>query len=488
MRRVFPDKNLSSAYKMKRKLEELSGLEEEVYHCCINSCTMFSGPFEHRQACPICDEPRYDNRNHPRNVFRYLPLIPRLQALFKSRKMIQMLQYRQELGPYDGTLRDVFDSLHFRSLLEKDVSVNGVDYAHKIGELDTDLFIGFTFDGVSLWRGLGSQKARASTTCWPLAVVIYSLSPKLRTRLEYVFSLGIIPGPHSPKHVNSFLFPFFQECCKGAVGIPTYHAELEEMFDLRFWSIFNTMDMPGLAKADGGKGAGSIIPCHQCPINGVRNPDSTKGKTYYLPHHHPDAEESQTNDLLANPKTHKDFVEAWHELAEAETVAEHEAIQKARGITCIPILGLLPSTDLVRSFPFGLMHLLFENNAPNLVAHWKGNYKKLDPTDDPYALDEKTWKVIGKETASSVRTTPSWMARAMPDIWENSARYTAEAWAFWITWVAPYVMEGRLPDEHYRHLLLFSHIIKTATLLEIEEGTLEQLDMDVRLWHEQYEE
>jgi hypothetical protein len=214
---------LRSPYIMKKKLQHLSGLEEERYDCCIDSCMLFAGPFADLDACKICSEPRRDNRGKPRNVFRYLPIIPRLQAFFQSERIIDMLRYRQELGPYEGTLRDVFDGEHFRDILGKTVSIDGVDYEHKIGDSEWDIFLGFTFDGVSLWRGLGSIQSRASATCWPVAVIVYSFNPILRTRQEHIFSLGIIPGPHSPKHVNSFLHPFFDECRKGAIGILTFH-------------------------------------------------------------------------------------------------------------------------------------------------------------------------------------------------------------------------------------------------------------------------
>jgi hypothetical protein len=248
------------------------------------------------------------------------------------------------------------------------------------------------------------------------------------------------------------------------------------------------MDMPALAKANGSKNAGAIIPCHECPINGIRDPAKKSVTTYYVPHQHPGDEESQTDNLLANLKTHAFYEAAWHKLSEAETAAEYKEVQSEYGITCIPILGLLPLIDLVKSFPYGLMHLLFENNAPNMVMHWQGNYKKLDSQDDAYALDDAIWEQIGLETAATIRTTPSTMTRATPDIWLHSSKFTAESWAFWITWLAPYLMEGRLPAVHYDHLLLFTDIIKIVTSLEITEEMLETLNVNVKLWHAQYEE
>lgn len=479
---------LSSPYIMKKKLERFSDVVDVPYDCCIDSCMAFTGPYEDLEKCKICNEPRYDNRGRPRNIFRYLPLIPRLQAFFQSDRIIDMLGYREELGPYDGTMRDVFDSEHFRDLLDKTVRIDGVEYPHKIGDSKWDIFVGFTFDGVSLWRGLGSIKSRASTTCWPAAVIIYSFNPSLRTRLEHVFSLGVIPGPHSPKHVNSFLHPFYCEARQGAIGIPTFNRRENRMFQMHFYAIFNTMDMPGLAKVNGGKNAGAIVPCEKCEIEGIRDPSKKSVTTYYVPHQRPGEDESQTEYLLANPKTHEHFEEVWYWLTEATSVKEYKEIQQRYGVTSVPILGLLPSIDLVKSFPYGMMHLLFENLAPNLVLLWKGIYKNLDSSEDPYVLDEKVWETIGKETIGSIRTTPSSMVRAMPDIFLHATKYTAESWAFWITWLAPYLLEGRLPNDHYEHLLLLVDIIKAVTSLELEEDKLDLLEADVCRWHAQYEE
>jgi hypothetical protein len=482
----WPELNLPSAYRMEKELETLSGLEEDIYHCCINSCVLFTGEFEDCQACPICEEPRLDGRQKPRNVFRYLPLQPRLQALFKSPKMLDKLQYRKNLGPFTDTYRDVFDSEHFRTLLQTKVVMDGTEYPHKIGEFDTDIFIGFGVDGVSLYRGLGAQQSRASVTCWPLVVFVYSFDPQTQTRTENTFMLGVIPGPKQPKHFNSFITPFHKECRKGAIGVPTYHSAEQRLFNLHWYLLHSQVDILAAVKARCCKGPGAINPCHECRIKAIYDPNAAR-KTYYLPHQRPDDEEPRTEYLLSNLKTHADFVKIWDELAQAKDNKEYEELTKKHGVTGIPLLGLLPSIDMVKSFPYGLMHQLFANAVPNLVLHWKGDFKKLDPVEDVYALSQAAWEAIGSATAASARTTPSWMIRLMPDIFLNSHKYTCESWAFWIVWIAPLLLKGRLPEEHYQHLLLFSKIIKVATSLEITTQQLDELDLDIRVWHAEYE-
>lgn len=157
-----------------------------------------------------------------------------------------------------------------------------------------------------------------------------------------------------------------EECIQGAIDIPTWHSRCEEMFDLHFYPINGIFDGPAMSKANGCKDSGAFVPCHEFPIEGIRDP-SKKGGTYYLPHQRPDDEESRTDGLLANLKTHDYFIDAWSKLSEVATVKDAEQIQREYGIICIPALGILPSMDIVKSFPFGFMHLISENNVSNLV-------------------------------------------------------------------------------------------------------------------------
>ncbi|PVF91103.1 hypothetical protein CPB86DRAFT_720064, partial [Serendipita vermifera] len=39
----------------------LSGLEEQIYHSCVNSCCCFTGPFANKTKCPICSASRLDS-------------------------------------------------------------------------------------------------------------------------------------------------------------------------------------------------------------------------------------------------------------------------------------------------------------------------------------------------------------------------------------------------------------------------------------------
>lgn len=53
--------------------------------------------------------------------------------------------------------------------------------------------------------------------------------------------------------------------------------------------------------------------------------------------------------------------------------------------------------------------------------------------------------------------------------------------------MAPYLLHDWLPAVHYRHLLLFSKIVKTATALTITVQELDELEENVKEWHAEYE-
>jgi len=362
--------------------------------------------------------------------------------------------------------------------------LDGKTYEHKFGDSDTDVFLAFSLDGVSLFRGVGAQKSQASVSCMPLLCVVLSFDPKTRTREELILFLGVIPGPHAPKNLNSFIFPFYQECKRGAIGIPTFNSITHQLFNLRFYLLFIEADLVALMKCGCWRGPGAICGCPKCPVPGVHVAGSP---TYYYPHQVSEEIGSLTDELLANLKNHDFYLQAYEEVDLAHTDRERSRIQQRKGINGVPILSLLPSVDLGRSFPFGLMHQLFENACPNMVRHWKGIFKDLPTDEDPYVIDKDIWRKIGIEGMQSSRTTPSQTVRLMPNIAESQSKFTAEAWGFWMTWLAPYLLEDRLPDEHYKHLLLLSKIIKSATRLEITEQQIDELEDDLKTWHAEYE-
>ena len=70
---------------------------------------------------------------------------------------------------------------------------------YRYGELDIDVFLAFACDGISIHKGIGARRSQTEYACSPLEVIVLSLPPEVRTWDEYVYSLGVIPGPREPK-------------------------------------------------------------------------------------------------------------------------------------------------------------------------------------------------------------------------------------------------------------------------------------------------
>jgi len=140
-----------------------------------------------------------------------------------------------------------------------------------------------------------------------------------------MYSLGVIPGPHEPKDLNSFLWPFYLECMCGLQGIRTYHSLDNKFFPMRFYCPLSFGDLKAMIKLKGTVGVGALKPCHQCNVATVRDTWSTSpiSSTYYVPLTVPGMEEHcLETEILNNLHTHSKFEETYHRLDMAGSEAE----------------------------------------------------------------------------------------------------------------------------------------------------------------------
>ncbi|KAG2121439.1 hypothetical protein DEU56DRAFT_746664, partial [Suillus clintonianus] len=152
MRYAFRHKmTLDSEWVIVHRLALLSGIEPQNIHCCIQSCIAYTGQYVHDERCPFCDEARYTKHGHPRRTFMYIPLIPRLQALFHNPTMIEQLTYRHNFAQSDRLIRDVFDGEWYRKLRSRHVVVDGVKRRHKYFHEPHDIALALSADSYLLF-------------------------------------------------------------------------------------------------------------------------------------------------------------------------------------------------------------------------------------------------------------------------------------------------------------------------------------------------
>ncbi|KAJ7466344.1 hypothetical protein FB451DRAFT_1137915 [Mycena latifolia] len=272
-----------------------------------------------------------------------------------------------------------------------------------------------------------------------------------------------------------------------AIGVPTYNSLTRETFDLHAYNLFGHGDIIAIEKMMNIKGHNSLSPCRSCQIKGVRN--ASGGETiYFYPLSAPcdELEQPASWDPRNLPlRTHEHFLDVIKKIQQAPSAAAAEKHAKYHGIKGLPALRRVGSLNYARSFPWDFMHLLFENDIPNLVAHWSGKFKGLDAGSQDYEISEKVWEEIWKETADAMKDIPASFSRSLA---AGPSKFTAEAWCFWFVYMAPTLLEDRFPDPKYHtHACQLSEIIKTCLQFTITHPELDQLDDDIIQWVQTYE-
>lgn len=316
-------------------------------------------------------------------------------------------------------------------------------------------------------------------------LVNFSLPPEIRTRIENLIPIGVIPGPHTPKSLDSFFIPLLDELSELAKGVRTYDALSAQSFELHAYLILFSGDMPAISKLLCLKGHNGYCPCRFCLIQGQRPQGST---TYYPVLMPPTQRDVTWNPYDLPPRTRANLNEHLTEMYQATTITHRNDLSTHYGVNRLSIFLRNPSFQFPDSFPYDIMHLFFENVCPLLCDQWTGSrkFKNIEPADPGYRLAPHIWEQIGEETARAYKTIPSEFVGAMPDI--TNSKYKAEYWSFWIQYLGPILLRNRFPNaKYYRHFCALVSIIKTCLQFTITEQEIDTLKESIVKWVEEYE-
>ena len=486
---VFPESNLGTWKQVQARIAKLSGFEPQVYHCCINSCCCFVGPHASLTACPYCHTSRLNGQGRPRQVFVYLPIIPRLQAMLSNPEFAKLLLHcARDHKHQPGIIHDVFDSRRYHDLRAQNVEINGQKLRHRYFSDERDIALGLSTDGFAPFK-------RRKKTTWPLIAIIYNLPPEIRSKLEYVLGLGVIPGPRKPEDFDSFLWPFSEEMLTLAIGIYTFDILSNDFFALRAFLILVFGDIPAISMVMHMKGHNGLFPCRMCTIRGIRIPNS-RNPIHYVPldrTQHPDVQASLTAikayDAAALPlHSHTQFMaDAW-KVQFASTGADAERFAKESGIKGIPLLSALHSLSFPISFPYDFMHLMFENVIKNLISLWSGKCKDLDTGAEDYEFEAAIWSLIGSASEETGSFIPYVFGPRPPNVDSDKISWTADTRSFWIQYVAPVLLKGRFKHEkYYRHFHLLVRLIRKCLAWEASTADIDDIRAGFIQWVKEYE-
>ncbi|GKU96979.1 hypothetical protein SLEP1_g10160 [Rubroshorea leprosula] len=221
----------SNFYEAKKFMKSL-GLGYVKIDACVNNCFLYYGDkAKSLTACPVCGEPRYKRRNsaqtgkkdRPRNSLWYLPIIPRLQRLYMSRKTVEHMTWHLKSDP-------------------------------------RNVQVGLATDGFNPW-GHSSK----SYFCWPVLIVVYNLPPKMCMRPEFTFLTLVISGPKSPgKNIDVFLRPLIDDLKRlWSSRVETFDSFRKQNFTMRVMLMWTITDFPSYGMVSGWSTHGRLS-CPYC--------------------------------------------------------------------------------------------------------------------------------------------------------------------------------------------------------------------------------
>lgn len=229
-----------------------------IFHACPNDCILYRGEHKDLSCCPICQEKRYTTGGIPRKRFTYLPIGPRLERLFGTSRLSELIQCHSHVRRFDN---DYMFDIHDSPMWKKAYSSSG-QFKHD----SRGIALGFCTDGVNPY-----QHNRVQYSMWPIVLALLNLPRHLRYLFNNLMLVGIIPGNGSKEPtIDAYLDVVVDEIL-ALNNRKMYDAYKQAPFQLKLNILLYTLDYPGIVKTFHIMGAGAYSGCAWCEIKGTPN-------------------------------------------------------------------------------------------------------------------------------------------------------------------------------------------------------------------------
>ncbi|PPQ74676.1 hypothetical protein CVT24_003783 [Panaeolus cyanescens] len=342
----FPECSILSYKAVKQRIASMTGVISVQDDMCIKGCLAFTGPFEDLEHCSSCGEARYfeaapGQKRVARKTMSTVPLGPQLQAIRQSPLGSEAMQYREQ------KVQEVYDHLDritAAGTAKSDVVYDDIftgsqflELHEKLEMTEDDTTVMFSLDGAQLYRDKESDT-------WIAIWIATDYNPVTRYRSKRVLPALVIPGPHKPQNLESFLFRSFHHLSalqreNNGKGMKMFDATSQRIIESRIILLFATADAIGLPELDGRVGHHGAQGCRLgCPMKGRHKPGSGH---YFAAHlqpnnytvhdcNHPDFNFRQVSQLRINPDVYKENI---GKITSAQTQGEYEDARKLTGLS-----------------------------------------------------------------------------------------------------------------------------------------------------------
>ena len=225
------------------------------FDVCPNDCVIFCGEHAALVRCPMCNSDRYKKKDIPFRRFRYLPVGPRLERLFGTASLAQLVQ-AHALPPTVSLMSDI----HHSPMWNEAYSDGGVFNGDPRG-----IALGICADGVNPFSHL-----RTTYSMCPIVLSLLNLLRKIRHNFGNLLLVGIVPGNgrHEAKSIQPYLEILVDELLSLSKAT-VFDAYQQAEFKLNVEILLHILDYPGIGKLFNIAGSGAYSGCAWCDIRGT---------------------------------------------------------------------------------------------------------------------------------------------------------------------------------------------------------------------------
>ncbi|GKV33217.1 hypothetical protein SLEP1_g41749 [Rubroshorea leprosula] len=239
---IEDQEKVSQDFYSAKKMINVLGLGYKKIDICVNDCFLYyDEQSRNLTACPVCGESRYEPRNMsairqkdvPRKSLWYLPITPRLQRLYMSRKTVEHMTWHlkcrenadEVIHPAGSEAWKHFDETH-----------------PTFADEPRNVRLGLCTDGFNPFGCFATPYS-----CWPVFLTVYNLPPELCMKSEHIFLTRIVAGPKSPgKKIDVMLRPLIDELKElWTNGVETYDSFRQQNFIMKAALLWTISDFPG---------------------------------------------------------------------------------------------------------------------------------------------------------------------------------------------------------------------------------------------------
>ena len=209
-------------------------------------------------TCPVCHSSRFLTGSTPAKRYTYLPIGPRLERLFGTASLSEIVQSHLQLtnDPDDDYMYDIHDSPAWREAYASTGQFEGDSRA---------VAFAMCTDGVNPY-----SQNRISYSMWPIVMTLLNLPRRIQYSFSSLFLVGIVPGTGTkePQSLEPYLEIVVDEIL--ALSDRTlYDAYAKAPFSMKINVLLYTLDYPGIGKVFSTLGSGAYQGCVWCDLKGV---------------------------------------------------------------------------------------------------------------------------------------------------------------------------------------------------------------------------